>query len=95
MSVAIARERQAERAAAAGTALNARVAAPVRIGHVGCEHAGALVGLDQAARDHALRVARTIADLADSSAVTDEHLREAVALTDVAAALCATPRSVA
>ena len=67
----------------------------MRISHVAREHAGALGGLDQTARDGALRVARTIADLADSSAVTDEHVREAVALTDVAAALRATSRSAA
>ena len=93
--VAVARERQAERAAATGAALNGRLAAPVRTHHVACEHAGALVGLDQAARDRALRVARTIADLADSTAVTDEHLREAIALTDVAGTLCAARSSVA
>jgi magnesium chelatase family protein len=93
--VAVARERQAERAAATGAALNGRLPAPVRTNHIACEHANALAGLDQPARDRALRVARTIADLADSSAVTDAHLQEAVALTDVAGTLSAARRSAA
>ena len=67
----------------------------MRTHDVACNDAGALVGLGHAARDRALRVARTIADRADSDVVTDEHLGEAIALTDVASTLCATRGSVA
>ena len=95
MLVAVARERQAERAAATGTTVNGRLPTPVRAQHVACEDTSALASLDQPARDRALRVARTIADLADCSAVSHEHLQEAVALTDVAGTLCAARRRVA
>ena len=81
-----ARERQCERAALAGTALNARLT-PRLLRRVCAADAGARRLLDQAvakldlsarAYDRVLRVSRTIADLCEADHVVSDHVAEAL-----------------